>query len=146
MYTADPYRAGPPPLSKADDDALNTLSVLFYVYAFITGLAAVLFGAFAILPLLFMSLAPSPSRPGEPPPELIGGIFLVIFGAVALLIFTKSILMVFAGRALKRRTSYVLCMVASCAACVNIPLGTALGIFALTTLQKPAVKARFGAV
>jgi hypothetical protein len=138
----DPYRAAPPPLSKQDDDALNTLSVFFYLYAGFIGLIALVMLAMAILPAILISAAPY--KPGDPPPALIGGILAVVFGAVALLLIAKAVLMIFAGRAMGRRSSYMLCTIAACAACLQIPIGTALGIFTLITLQKPAVKARFG--
>jgi hypothetical protein len=39
----------------------------------------------------------------------------------------------------------VLVLVAACLAIPNVPLGTALGVFAIIVLQRPSVKALFGA-
>jgi hypothetical protein len=65
-----------------------------------------------------------------------------MFGAVALFLSAKTVVMILTGRALRGRTSYVMPMVGACLALVNIPFGTALGIFTIITLQKPGVKAR----
>ena len=142
----DPYRTPPPILSKADEDNLTLLSILFYVYSVITGLSAIMCAGFAILPaVLFESLASSmPRHPGDPPPWFFGTIFLIIFGAASMLLVVKTVIMIVAGRSMGKRSSYVLCMIAACFALLNIPLGTALGIFTIIMLQKPQVKARFG--
>jgi predicted membrane protein len=62
---------------------------------------------------------------------------------VALLLIGKTVAMILAGRALGRRSGYMTCMIGACVAMTNIPLGTALGVFTIMTLQKPEVKRRF---
>jgi hypothetical protein len=69
--------------------------------------------------------------------------FGVIFGLAALFLIGKAIVIMFAGRALRERKSYILCMVAACLAVMNIPLGTGLAIFTFVLLTKPSVKYRF---
>lgn len=127
--------AAPPGLTEGDENTLNLLSTLFFVYAAFVGLIAIVCGAFA-----FMKASTPQVQHGE---QLVGGVFMAVFGAFALFLLAKAVLIVVAGRALTRRTNYVLCIIGACVSLMNIPLGTALGIFAITVLQRPAVKARF---
>ena len=139
MRQTDPT---PPPLSKADEDQLDLLGVLYWVYGAFVGLGGLTFGVFAILPAIFVSAAPA-SR-GGPPPWLIGGIFALVFGLVALLLIAKGVMMVVVGSALRRRSGYILCLVGAALAVMNIPLGTALAVFTFMLLNKPETKRRFG--
>ncbi len=140
-----PPQDAPPRLAKKDEEQIDLLGILFYAYGAFVGFTAVMFGGFALLGLaLLPSAAPKATGP-EPNPVVVGVAILIVFGAVALLLTAKAAVMVFAGRALRQRTGYVLAMVAACLALINLPLGTALGVFALMTLQKPEVKARLGA-
>ena len=63
---------------------------------------------------------------------------------MALLFIAQAVVMVLAGRAFGRRSGYVICMIAACLALMNLPIGTALGIFALIVLMKPGVRERLG--
>jgi hypothetical protein len=144
-----PAQQYPPPqplaLTPQDESNLNVLGILFFVYAGLVGIGALAFSAFAILPALLISgAAASSPPPGSPPPLLLGGIFAVIFGLAALLLAVKCVVMILAGRALGHRQHYVLVMVGACAALLNLPLGTALGVCTILMLQKPAVKVAFG--
>jgi disulfide bond formation protein DsbB len=51
--------------------------------------------------------------------------------------------MAYAGRCLAQRRRYLLCMVVAGIACIFMPFGTALGVFTLVVLSRPAVKAAF---
>ncbi len=143
MNTAPPY---PPPapsqLSPEDDQQLGLLSILFYVYSAFVALAALmcvggaLFGA-AIIPQITRGK-------GAPDLALVGGAFVIIFGCAAALLAAKTVMMILTGRAFGRRQGYITCMIGACLAMTNIPFGTALGIFAIVTLQKAPVKARLG--
>jgi hypothetical protein len=134
----------PPALTPQDESNLNVLGILFFVYAGLVGIGALALSAFAVLPALLISGAASSPPPGSPPPMLVGGIFAAIFGLVALFLAVKCVVMILAGRALGQRQHYVLVMIGACAALLNLPLGTALGICTILMLQKPAVKVAFG--
>jgi hypothetical protein len=135
----------PPTLTAQDESNLNVLGVLFFVYAGLVGMGALLLSAFAVVPALLISGAAAGAKaPGAPPPLLFGGIFAAIFGLVALFLAAKCVIMILAGRALGQRQHYVLVMVGACAALLNLPLGTALGVCTILMLQKPAVKVAFG--
>ena len=130
----------PPPISRDEDQQLGLLSILFYVYSAFTGLAALMCVGFVVV--VAAILPELPRAKGAPDPVVLSGVFLVIFGAAGLLLVAKTVLMILTGRAFGRREGYVLGMVGACLAMTNIPLGTALGIFAIVTLMKPGVKAR----
>ncbi|HEX8796729.1 MAG TPA: hypothetical protein VF765_37515 [Polyangiaceae bacterium] len=156
-YPGAPYPQQPPPyppphpappmaLTPQDESNLNLLGVLFFVYAGMVGIGALALSAFAVLPAMLLSgvAAGAKPAPGAPPPMLLGGIFAIVFGLVALFLAIKCVIMILAGRALGRRQHYVLVMIGACAALLNLPLGTALGICTILVLQKPAVKVAFG--
>jgi hypothetical protein len=131
-----------PPLSPQEDQQLTLLSVLFYVYSAFVALAALMCLGGA---LVGASIIPHATRgKGEPDLALFGSAFVIIFGLASVLLVAKTVMMILTGRAFGRRQGYLTCMIGACLAMTNIPLGTALGIFAIITLQKAPVKARLG--
>ena len=54
-----------------------------------------------------------------------------------------ALLNLLAGRALQTRSGYVLCLLTSGVNCLNMPLGTLLGIFTLVLLADPQVRPLF---
>jgi hypothetical protein len=131
-----------PPMTKEDEDQLSLLAVLYYVYAAMIALAALVFCGISLVGLVFAGGAHSVH--GAPKEAwIVGGVLLAVFGGVGILLAAKTALMVLAGRALQNRTSHTLIMVAACLALMNIPFGTALGIFTIIVLQRESVKARF---
>jgi hypothetical protein len=140
-----PYSAPPPcapPPRKGDAEQLDLLAMLFYAYAAFVGFGALVFGGVALMGLA--AVLAQQRQPAEAAPQILGVVFLIVFAAAALLFAAKVVVMVLAGSAIRRRTGYVLAMVGACMALINFPIGTALGIFAIITLQKPAVKALLG--
>lgn len=132
-----------PGLPPPEDQQLALLSVLFYVYSAFVAMGAVMCAGGALFGASFI---PQIARgKGEPDLALIGGAFVLIFGFAAVLLAAKTVVMILTGRAFGRRQGYITCMIGACLAMTNIPLGTALGIFAIITLQKAPVKARLGA-
>jgi hypothetical protein len=139
-YAAAPYRPNPQEgLSQEDVKQLELLPMLFYIYAGFVGVIGLVVSMFAILPAIFIPAAAH----GDENAWVFGGMFLAIFGCASLFLWAKAVVMVLAGRAFGRRSNHMLCMVGACVALMNIPLGTALGIFAITVLQRPQVKATF---
>ena len=99
-------------ISKQEEDQLNLLGILSSIlYAGFVGLMGALFAGMAILPADPAPHGSSAARAGDPPTWVMGGIYLGIFGFVALLFLAKAVAMIFAGRAMSRRTNHTLCMV-----------------------------------
>jgi len=54
-----------------------------------------------------------------------------------------SVLMIVAGRKLRRRAAHTFCIVIAAIECIFMPFGTVLGIFTLIVLTKESVKKLF---
>ncbi len=126
------------------------LSIFHYV---LSGLCLIpfLYGMFYVIIGVFVGGAiisgGDVRRPGEPSPEVIGGIFggmFVVIGlAFAVIALTVGILLFKNGRNLSKRKSYNFCFVVACISCALIPFGTVLGVFTIITLTRESVKASF---
>jgi hypothetical protein len=145
------YRIGAPPPDQVwqqqkDDGDLRLLSILHYVYAALVGFGALFSILYVVIGIVMATtVASQGSSPSDQQAGMVVGAFFVVIGAfVLLLLTTKAVLMVLAGRGLASRRRYTLAFVAACICCINIPLGTALGIFTIIVLQRPSVKAAFG--
>jgi hypothetical protein len=127
-----------------DREHLKILSICFYVLSGLT-LLPVFFGVIYILFGVFfgVALTGAPHRADEPPPAIMGGIF-VVFGLIFAGIFgTIGVLALMTGRKLARQSSYTFCFVIAVLICLWMPLGTILGIFTMVVLTRDSVKALF---
>jgi len=159
-YSPPPYGYNPPSASaqdvpslqwRQDNDNLNLLGILHYVYGGIVLLSAIgIIGYFTLMGSVFATIAhsapahsPSDAAAAHAVGQIFGGAFLV-FGVV-LTVITLIIggLKIWAGHGLQTRHSYTLAYVVACLECLQMPLGTALGVFTLIVLSRPSVKALF---
>ena len=91
---------------------------------------------------LTIILGPPPGYSNNMPLEfswvlvIFGGIVGVIVAALAACNFVV-------GYSLGQRKNYVFCFVIACLICINVPLGTILGVFTLLVLSRPSVKESF---
>jgi hypothetical protein len=132
------------------NEALKLLVVAHYVLAGITFLLA---PAFLYLAWSGWSML-HPERgqqwtpmPGQEilDPVVWGAAFFaagVLLGSLCLM---HAGLIAYVGRSITRRKRRLFCLIFSCFDLTYIPLGTALGIFAIVLLRKPAVKEQFDA-
>jgi hypothetical protein len=107
---------------------------------------AALFALFPLIHLtvgLFLIHAPRPAH-GEPPPAFIGWLFVVLGAAFFLLGQSLAACVFAAGRFIQSRTRYWFVFVLACLQCGFFPFGTALGVFTIIVLSRPAVKRMFG--
>ena len=73
---------------------------------------------------------------------------ITLFPAAALFIllgWTVAICMFLTGRFLSKHTHWMFCTVVSGIACIFMPFGTILGVFALVVLNRPSVRELFEA-
>ena len=128
---------------KQDEDHLMLLTIFHYVLGGLTAL----FACFPIIHLvigLVIIIAPeSFDGSSEPPPALIGWLFVIFAGVFILMGWILASLIIAAGRCLSRRRRYMFCMVVAGIECIFMPFGTALGIFSLIVLMRPSVKTLF---
>jgi hypothetical protein len=129
-----------------DTEHLQLLSIFHYIVA---GLAAL----FSFFPLLYTGMGavfvwvaqhPNPKQTGEPPPEVLGWIFVALGLFFFLLGLTMAICILIAGRTIAKRTRYRFAFVMACIECLFMPFGTILGIFTLIVLSRESVKKLFG--
>ena len=126
-----------------DEQQLNLLGTLHYVFAGLCTLGACVFIVHLVIGLMVLINPESMQSKGDMPPEAMGWMFTVMGGAGLLGGWTLAALVLFAGRALKRRVRHVYCMVIAALCCLMFPLGTALGIFSLVVLARAPVKELF---
>lgn len=83
--------------------------------------------------------------PGRQQPDVrFMGLFFLIFGGVLSGVFwTLGILKLIAARCIRERRSRTFLMVVAGISCVEIPYGTAVGVFTFLVLQRPSVSAMF---
>ena len=126
-----------------DLEHLRLLSIFHYV---VGGIAA-LFSCFPFIhlaigiALLNGALPPGPGQ--QPPPEIIGWIFIALAAVMILVGWSVTLLILIAGRFLARRAHYVYCFVVAGIECLFMPFGTVLGIFTIIVLVRPTVKSLF---
>ncbi len=140
--------AVPDPRVFEDASHLRSLAIAHYVLA---GLTAMI----ACLPLIHVGLGimmvsgsffGSASSPSSMPPDQFMGWFFIAFGSVFVLLgWALAVAKFLVGRWLSARKHMTFCFVVACIECLNMPLGTILGVFTMVTLNKPSVKALFAA-
>jgi hypothetical protein len=152
----NPYAQPPPPqgyafaprLEPLPEDAqnLNVLAICHYVYAGLVGLVGMVVAVYVVIGVLFASGVASRSHPsasGAPPEAAVAGIVAVLGGFFILLLLAKAGLLVYSGMCLRSRRHRMFSFVMACLTCVNIPLGTVLGVFTLVVLSRPSVRALY---
>jgi hypothetical protein len=128
-----------------DREHLRLLSIFHYILG-------ALFGLFGCIPIIHLSLglaivSGATSGPGGAgPPPAVGWIFIAVGGGIMLMLWTLAGCLLFAGRCLAVQKAYTFCFVVACLSCLQMPLGTLLGVFTIIVLVRPSVKARFEAV
>ena len=125
-----------------DEQNLNLLSVFHYVVAGLTALFSCIFIVHIAMGVAMLS---GVFDSKDAPPRIFAWLFIVIPAFAMLCGWTLSVLIIMAGRRLKRRVSRTFCIVVAALECINMPFGTILGIFTLIVLSKDQVKLLFDA-
>lgn len=127
-----------------DLEHLKILSICFYVLSGLT-LFPVFFGFIYIIAGVFfgVALSDAPHRAGDPPPAVMGGIFVGVGLFITALFGALGVLILMTGRKLAKQSSYTFCFVIAVLVCLWMPLGTILGIFTMVVLTRDSVKALF---
>jgi hypothetical protein len=77
------------------------------------------------------------------PARMFGMFFFAIGSGFVLFGWTLGALNFYAARCIKRREKYTLCLIVAALDCMQMPLGTALGVFTLIVLLRDSVKQMF---
>lgn len=130
-----------------DENNLNTLSICHFIYGGFMALGGLVGVIYVVLGVVLATASMSGgSAPGGPPPAAIGGIFAAFGAAISIFIWASAALVIYSGMSLKKRRRRTLSLVMACICCLNIPMGTALGVFTLVVLSRPGVKALYDRV
>jgi hypothetical protein len=116
---------------------LDILSVFHYVNG---GLAMIL--ALAALGFLGIGLGGATDWGDRWQPEA-GCSIIAIMILILILVGGYAVLNLLTGRAIQTRRGYVLCLLTSAVNCLNMPIGTLLGVFTLVLLADPEVRPLF---
>jgi hypothetical protein len=128
---------------QKDREHLKMLSIFYFVLCGLNSIG-LFFGVVYIAMGLAMVVGSSGGGPNAPPPAIgfmIAGIGLVVtvfVGGIATCVGLT-------GYCLRKRKWYTFCLVTACCICVNVPVGTLLGIFTILVLQRESVKELFRA-
>lgn len=129
---------------EKDLSELNLLSIFHFVMAGLTALTGSIPIVHVLLGLKMVSDPSFLSGGGPAPPFNPGWLFVGVGALVILVSWTLAFLLLLSGLSLRSQRRYWLCFVLGCVVCLNVPLGTTLGIFTLLVLSRPSVKALFG--
>ncbi len=136
--------------TNQDQEHLRLLEIFHYVLA---GLQA-LIGLFPIfhvgmgIAMLTGYFPMGPRPPSGAPfamPDVMGWMFVGIGGSIILFYETLAILTLTAGRSIAARRRHTFCLIAAAIGCLNMPMGTLLGVFTFIVLLRPSVKPLFDA-
>jgi hypothetical protein len=126
-----------------DQEHLKLLSIFHYIVAGLAcfcGLLWVIYIVSGVILLIASGSMANDDRMGAS----IGGVVAIVVGIVLFVLFELyGILCIFAGRKYAKHQGYTFCFVLALFTCLNFPLGTALGVFAIIVLNRPSVKALF---
>jgi hypothetical protein len=128
-----------------NDDVQNLrwLTIGHYICAAITAMFACFPLIYVTLGLVFLFMPPPANGAEVFPARAFGLIFAVIGSAAALCGWAFAALIFVAGRSLGARKRHTFCIVIAAICCAFFPVGTALGVFTILVLSRPAVKAMF---
>jgi hypothetical protein len=116
-------------------DKARLLGLLFWIFAgFNVAIVALIGVAYVVIfGAVFSNV---PHKPGEPGPEVILPIMILIFAFILLYVVLFSIPKIVAGYGLRNEKSWarIWAIIASIMACMSFPFGTAIGVFGLVFL------------
>lgn len=138
-----PYPPHSPQQLSKDKEHLDLLGIFHFVNAGLLGLYLIfLVGHYLLMTSMFSNPAMWEGNSSPPPKELMGYLrgFYVFSGLLIVGIVTLNIL---AGRFLRSCRNRTFLFVVAGLNCLNIPLGTVLGVFTIVVLVRPTVADRF---
>ena len=132
------------PADPRDESHLETLKVCHYIYAGL-GVVGLLFiiAHYAIMNAVFTTIAEAENAKNGAELTHIFVVFDWFYLIIGIWTLALMILNFFSAHALRDRNRSRLIMTTSGINCINIPLGTILGVFTLVVLTRSSVKILF---
>ncbi|WP_225209956.1 hypothetical protein [Xanthomonas bonasiae] len=125
---------------RAESD-VRTLATLYAVMAWLQGLSLLLLGGFLAFGIHYEAAKTAAGQSAHD--ERNGQAVIVMLSVMLALGLALLLANVAAALALRRRRQLTLCKAAATLGCFGFPLGTALGVWTLLALQRPACAALF---
>lgn len=140
-----PY-AIPGQYHSRDEDHLRLLAIFHYVLGGLTLLLACIPFIHVAMGVMLVTGRFPQSGGSTPPPDDFGW-FFIAFGAMAILLgWTIGVLTLYSARCIQRRRHRTFSLVIAALMCLNMPLGTVLGVFTLVVLLRESVAALYASV
>ncbi len=139
-----PFPYVPPP-QQNDAEHLKLLSIFHYVFG---GFAVLGIGFlvvhFFLMRMIFTRPEMFANGGGKPPPPEMFQIFMGFYVVGALLLIAMAVANILSGIFLRRRKHRLFSMILAGFNCLQMPFGTALGVFTFVVLQRPTVRHLYG--
>ncbi|MBL8850929.1 MAG: hypothetical protein JNG89_14720 [Planctomycetaceae bacterium] len=134
--------ASAPAASSQDAEHLKLLAIFHFVYAGLIALGGCCGGVYFVMGVM-MALGQMNGNDRPEDTEMIGRVMSSVSALAIVIIWSIAILVAVAGRRILQRRNRNYCIVLAGLMCLNVPVGTALGVFTLYVLVRPSVKALF---
>jgi hypothetical protein len=127
-----------------DEEHLKLLRIGYVVAGVADGFFALFPLVYVLIGIVFAAAVPAGAGgPGEPNPAVFGLIFVVVGLVMSFVFAAQAALKLYTARALGRRQSRMLCMIAAGLSCLQMPWGTLLGVLTFLVLGRSSVKGMF---
>jgi hypothetical protein len=147
MNNIPPLAPLPRDQRNIDADHLNLLSIFYFVTAALAFLSILFFvGYYELMNYVFTNPDFWKNQKGGPPPVEIFDMVRWMFVVFGLLSAAGGILNLVSGLFLRQRKHRTFSLVVAAINCLQIPLGTVLGIFTIIVLIRPSVVEMYEAV
>lgn len=124
---------------NVDDDHLNLLSIFYFVTAALAFLSIpFLVGHYELMHFMFTNPAMWKNQPQRLPPEFIG-MLKWLYIVIGFFMVTAGTMNLMSGLFMRRRKHRTFSLVIAAINCLQIPLGTTLGVFTIIVLIRPSV-------
>jgi hypothetical protein len=127
-------------MENQDEKNLDLLANLHLVLGIITALMA-------CIPIIYLAVGIAilvgAASGGEAAPRIVGLVFIILALLIILAGWAMAVLIIIAGRKMKKRESFNYCITVAFLECLIMPLGTVLGIFTILNLNKDTTKELF---
>jgi hypothetical protein len=122
---------------------LKILSICYYIMAGITGAYVLIIGAYVSLVGAMLTKLPMTGTRGQTIPDFVPSLIAGIGAAMVGLGLLTTAILFGAAWSLPKRRNYPLVMTAAVLNCLQVPFGTALGVFTFVVLNRQGVKESF---
>ncbi len=127
-------------MENQEEKNLDLLANLHLVLGIITALLA-------CIPIIYLGIGIAifvgATSGSDAAPRIVGLAFIILALVIILAGWVLAVMIIIAGRKMKKRESFNFCITIAFLECLIMPLGTVLGIFTILSLNKDTTKEIF---